>query len=55
MPNNRPMTLRFLLPCHKFVCDVHEKDQLVSLNRFKDNNYDQYCMFKEIRNDRLQS
>ena len=23
--------------CRKFVCDVHEKDQLVSLNRFKDN------------------
>ena len=32
--------------CHKFVCDVHEKDQLVSLNRFKDNMINTACSKK---------
>ena len=37
---------RHVVHCRKFECDVHEKDQLVSLNRFKDNMINAACSNK---------
>ena len=35
-----------VVECRKFVCDVHENDQLISLNRFKDNIINTACSKK---------